>query len=204
MRLPDDDELYEIDETYLGPPGRYLGEMRHRTIFAFLVIAPVSMVALRQVGMPLTLLTVGLWLLAALWASMTVADHTGRDSSAMAAGVTLWHEVTAPRPPQQGTAAVAGPTFTRSSGRRGGWARAERRERRRAERAAATAARRASAATRLASAQEAEAELDRIDQAYDHAEATLGRAHDETRRLASARAEALAALSALREREEKR
>lgn len=40
MRLPDDDELYEVDQTYLGPPRRYIGEMRYRTIFLFLVIAP--------------------------------------------------------------------------------------------------------------------------------------------------------------------
>jgi hypothetical protein len=42
MLLPVDDELYEVDQTYLGPPRRYLAPMRPTAIFAWLVIGPLT------------------------------------------------------------------------------------------------------------------------------------------------------------------
>jgi uncharacterized MnhB-related membrane protein len=97
MRLPDDDELYEVDQTYLGPPRRYIGEMRYRTIFLFLVIAPVTLVLLRKLGMPVTLLSMGLWLIGASYLSMKASDYISAESSAGAWLMTFWHELTAPR-----------------------------------------------------------------------------------------------------------
>jgi hypothetical protein len=34
MLPPDDDELYEVDQTYPDPPRRYIAPMRHKVIFA--------------------------------------------------------------------------------------------------------------------------------------------------------------------------
>lgn len=38
MRLPDDDEIYDVDQTYLGPPGYYIGRLRYRMI----AVTPVA------------------------------------------------------------------------------------------------------------------------------------------------------------------
>lgn len=130
MRLPDDDELYEVDQTYLGPPRRYIGEMRYRTIFLFLVIAPLTLVLLRKLGMPITLLSVGLWLLGASYLSMKCADYISSESSAGAWLMTFVHELTAPRVENEGGrahGAGAGAAFRAASRPTGGWAKALRR-----------------------------------------------------------------------------
>lgn len=132
MRLPDDDELYEVDQTYLGPPRRYIGEMRYRTIFLFLVIAPLTLVLLRKLGMPVTLLSMGLWLIGASYLSMKASDYISSESSAGAWLMTFWHELTTPRvettAQYAGGAAVA---FRHATSPRGGWAKAMRRPGRR-------------------------------------------------------------------------
>jgi hypothetical protein len=132
MRLPDDDELYEVDQTYLGPPRRYIGEMRYRTIFLFLVIAPLTLVLLRKLGMPVTLLSMGLWLIGASYLSMKASDYISSESSAGAWLMTFWHELTTPRVETSaqyaGGAAVA---FRHVTSARGGWAKAMRRPGRR-------------------------------------------------------------------------
>ncbi len=128
MRLPDDDELYEVDQTYLGPPRRYIGEMRYRTIFLFLVIAPLTLVLLRKLGMPVTLLSMGLWLIGASYLSMKASDYISSESSAGAWLMTFWHELSTPRVETSaqyaGGVAVA---FRHASRPRGGWAKAMRR-----------------------------------------------------------------------------
>lgn len=128
MRLPDDDELYEVDQTYLGPPRRYIGEMRYRTIFLFLVIAPLTLVLLRKLGMPITLLSVGLWLLGASYLSMKFADYISAESSAGAWLMTFVHELTAPRVEVEGHRGEGAAAAFRAAVRpRGGWAKAMRR-----------------------------------------------------------------------------
>ena len=59
MLLPVDDELYEVDQTYLGPPRRYFAPMRHKAIFAWLVIGPLTFVVTDKLGLPFMVLTVG-------------------------------------------------------------------------------------------------------------------------------------------------
>jgi hypothetical protein len=53
MLLPVDDELDEVEQTYLGPPRRYLARMRHKAIFAWLVIGPLTFVVTDMLGLPL-------------------------------------------------------------------------------------------------------------------------------------------------------
>jgi hypothetical protein len=127
MRLPDDDELYMVDQTYLGPPGRYIAAMRHKAIFAALIIGPISMVLLRRVGMPLTLLTVALWFLATIWAAMKVADHLSAETSAADLFKTMKHELTAPRADRRIHHATTAAAYSRATRVRGGWAKAVRR-----------------------------------------------------------------------------
>jgi hypothetical protein len=97
MRLPDDDELYEVDQTYLGPPGRYIAPMRHKAIFAWLGIAPLTFVVARQVGLQFTLLSVGLLLIATVWAAMVLADHATPERPIAAIASSFWNDLRAPR-----------------------------------------------------------------------------------------------------------
>jgi len=53
MLLPVDDELYEVEQTYLGPPRRYFAPMRHKAIFAWLVIGPLTFVVTDGLGLPI-------------------------------------------------------------------------------------------------------------------------------------------------------
>ena len=99
MRLHDDDELYQVDQTYLGPPGRYIAPMRHKAIFAWLILGPLTFVTARRLGLPMTVLTVGLLLVGTVWAAMTVADHTSTERSVASLVGTFWRELTARRPP---------------------------------------------------------------------------------------------------------
>ena len=105
MRLPDDDELYEVDQTYLGPPHRYIAPMRHKAIFAWLVLGPLSFVIAGKLGMPFTLLSVGLLLLATIWAAMTLADHASPERPISSLFSTFWHDLNSPRAVTRGHAA---------------------------------------------------------------------------------------------------
>jgi hypothetical protein len=124
MKLPDDDELYRVDQTYLGPPRRYIAAMRHKAIFAFLIIAPILLVTLRQVGVPVTVLTVGLWLIASVWLAMQAADHIGEETSTGALAATFWNELTTPRPVRRPVRATVASAFARTAHPRRGWAHA--------------------------------------------------------------------------------
>ena len=122
MRLPDDDEVYEVDQTYLGPPGRYIAAMRHKAIFAWLVIAPLVLVILRRLDIPITLLTGGLAFLFTVWSAMKVADHTNEEVPVAAAVRAFWNELTARRSPQAMYQAT-GAGFGCVVHPRGGWGR---------------------------------------------------------------------------------
>jgi hypothetical protein len=122
MRLPDDDELYEVDQTYLGPPGRYIAPMRHKAIFAWLVVAPMTLVILQRLNIELTLLTGGLCFLLTLWAAMKLADYAGAETPVSALGQTFWNELTAPRPLRVRHVAMA-PSLHGITRPRGGWGR---------------------------------------------------------------------------------
>lgn len=132
MRLPDDDEVYEVDQTYLGPPGRYIAAMRHKAIFAWLVIAPLVLVMFRRLDIPMTLLTGGLAFIFTLWAAMKVADHTNEEVPVAAALRAFWNELTARRPPR-GALRASGSGIGRVLHPRGGWGRHLRRVERKRE-----------------------------------------------------------------------
>lgn len=111
MLLPDDDELYEVDQTYLGPPGRYIAVMRHRSILAFMLIAPVLIVTTHKMGLGFSLLNTGLLLLVSLRASQWVADHTTAERSARDVASSIWGDLTATRPTKANHHAVTTERF---------------------------------------------------------------------------------------------
>lgn len=97
MRLLDDDEVYEIDDSYLGPPGRFIAVMRYKVIFLWLVVGPLVFWLWRLMGVPLTLMTVGLTVLGVTALVMWVADRITKERSVMDLLGTFWQEVSAPR-----------------------------------------------------------------------------------------------------------
>lgn len=107
MRLVDDDEVYEIDSSYLGPPGRYIGVMKHKVIFLWMVVGPIVFVTMRRVGIELGLMSVGLGVLVVTGIVLWLADRISyeRPVSSLVAG--LWHEIGAPRAVTRSEAAAA-------------------------------------------------------------------------------------------------
>lgn len=123
MHLPDDDELYEVDQTYLGPPGRYLGQFRFKAIAAWLAIGPLTFVTMNKVGAPLTLLTVGLTVLAVTAVAGAVADVATTERPLGSVVASLVNDVRAARPPSTVFAATASghPRRLRPRGPLGRW-----------------------------------------------------------------------------------
>lgn len=96
MILPDDDEIYNVDQTYLGPPGYHVGRFRYRS----LVVGP----ALIAVGLAFvantvgySLLSMGFVVLAASWTTSRVVDWTSSERPLGTLVAVLVHETNAPR-----------------------------------------------------------------------------------------------------------
>lgn len=112
MMLPDDDELYEVDQTYLGPPRRYIGNFRYKAIGAFLAIGPLTFVVLRQIGMPNHLLTWGLATMFVLGVSGAIADLATAERPISSLFATFNNDLRARRD-QVGTQRASASNFTR-------------------------------------------------------------------------------------------
>ena len=118
MRLVDDDEVYEIDSSYLGPPGRYIGVMKHKVIFLWLIIGPLVGVTMRRLGVEFSLLTVGAALIAVTGVVLWLADRITYERPVGSLVGLLRHEVTAPRAPR-GVSRAAAADLTEVGGPRG-------------------------------------------------------------------------------------
>lgn len=97
MKLVDDDEVYEIDSSYLGPPGRYIGVMKHKVIFLWMIVGPIVGVSMRRLGIEFTLMTVGLAVIAVTGIVLWLADRISYERPVGALASSFWNEVTAPR-----------------------------------------------------------------------------------------------------------
>ena len=97
MRLPDDDEIYDVDQTYLGPPGRYIGRLRYRAILIGPVIFLVGLVTINQSGIGYSLLSVGLLSMGTAWLTGWLVDHTSQERPVGVLVQTMAHELTARR-----------------------------------------------------------------------------------------------------------
>ncbi|MGW6130214.1 hypothetical protein ACWFNE_09325 [Cellulomonas sp. NPDC055163] len=97
MRLPDDDEIYDVDQTYLGPPGRYIGRFRYRAILIGPVVFLVGLVAVNQSGVGYSLLSIGLLAIGTGWLTGWIVDHTSQERPVGVLIQTMAHELTARR-----------------------------------------------------------------------------------------------------------
>ncbi len=102
MRLPDDDEIYDVDQTYLGPPGYYIGRMRYRMIAVTPVVILLGLALLVKTGIGFTLLSVALTVLISLRLSQWIVDKTTHERPISVLVTTFWHELTATRMPVRG------------------------------------------------------------------------------------------------------
>lgn len=102
MRLPDDDEIYDVDQTYLGPPGYYIGRLRYRMIAVTPVVVLLGLAFLVRTGIGFTLLSVALTVLIALRLSQWIVDRTNHERPIGVLLTTFWHELTAVRIPVKG------------------------------------------------------------------------------------------------------
>src|SRR5919112_3068692 len=101
MRLPDDDEIYDVDQTYLGPPGYYIGRLRYRMIAVTPVVVLVGLAFLVRTGIGFTLLSVALTVLVSLRLSQWIVDKTNHERPFGVLMTTFWHELTAARLPRE-------------------------------------------------------------------------------------------------------
>ncbi|MCK9795225.1 hypothetical protein M1843_15855 [Isoptericola sp. 4D.3] len=113
MRLPDDDEIYDVDQTYLGPPGYYIGRLRYRMIAVTPVMVLLGLAFLIKTGIGFTLLSVVLTVLIALRLSQWIVDKTTHERPIGVLMTTFWHELTATRLPVRGQQARCPAAFRR-------------------------------------------------------------------------------------------
>lgn len=102
MRLPDDDEIYDVDQTYLGPPGKYIGRYRYRAILVGPFVFLLGLAFLARTGIGYGLLSVGLLLLGTMWLTGWIVDHTNQERPIPVLLSTLGHELTARRASHRG------------------------------------------------------------------------------------------------------
>jgi hypothetical protein len=102
VRLPDDDEIYDVDQTYLGPPGRYIGRFRYRAILIGPVVFLIGLVTINQSGIGYSLLSVGLLAIGSAWLTGWLVDHTSQERPVTVLIQTMAHELTARRATTKG------------------------------------------------------------------------------------------------------
>lgn len=102
MRLPDDDEIYDVDQTYLGPPGKYIGRLRYRALAIGPFIGLFGLVFLLRSGIGFSVLSVGLTVLVTIRLTQWVVDQTSQERPIPVLFQVIWHELTARRPLTKG------------------------------------------------------------------------------------------------------
>jgi hypothetical protein len=99
MRLPDDEEIHDVDGTYLGPEGKFIGRLRYRALVLGPVVFVMGLLVVAQtVGY--SLLSVGALCILAPWATGRVIDHTSGERSFGVLVNTFIHEVDGRREPR--------------------------------------------------------------------------------------------------------
>ena len=96
MILPDDDEIYNVDQTYLGPPGYHVGRFRYRSLLLGPLLFAVGLAFVANtVGY--SLLSVGSLVLITWWVTSKVVDWTSSERPLGVLATVLVHEIDAPR-----------------------------------------------------------------------------------------------------------
>jgi len=101
MQLVDDDEVYEVDQDYLGPPGRYIGRFKYRSLMVFPVLFILATIAARQLGVGLGLFSLAWTGVLAAWVTRQVISRVTYERPLGSLFATFWHELSAPRLPRR-------------------------------------------------------------------------------------------------------
>lgn len=113
MRLPDDDEIYDVDQTYLGPPGRYIGRFRFRALAIGPVVIVLGLAFLMRTGIGFSLLSVGVTVLVSLRLTQWIVDKTNQERPIPVLLKVVGHELTARRAATKGWRTRAPRAFKR-------------------------------------------------------------------------------------------
>lgn len=110
MRLLDDDEIQRVDQTYLGPPGRFIGRIQYRVVVFFIILTPVALALVdRTIGLSLWPFV---WtIILCVWGAGKLADNLSLDRPVTTSIGQTAHELVTPRARTQGIR-VHGPKIT--------------------------------------------------------------------------------------------
>ncbi|WP_166843978.1 hypothetical protein [Isoptericola sp. BMS4] len=117
MKLPDDDEIYDVDQTYLGPPGRYVGRLRYRALAIGPLLIMLGLAFLVRTGIGFSLLSVALTVLVSIRLAQWIVDNTSQERPVSVLAVTMSHELTARRVPTRRVASRRTRAFRRRATR---------------------------------------------------------------------------------------
>ncbi|MFI1831310.1 hypothetical protein ACH41E_33425 [Streptomyces sp. NPDC020412] len=107
MQMQSDDEVYQVDNVFLGPPGTRLPwRARYQAYGVGAVLTIVMLIVLNKTGL------MGPWaiawgLLAVIGLTRLIMPHVTHDNSVKALLQTFWNEVRAPRSTRHGQAVRA-------------------------------------------------------------------------------------------------
>lgn len=101
MQLVDDDEVYEVDQDYLGPPGRYIGRFKYRSLLIFPVLFLLALIVSIQLGAGIGLFSLAWTALLAGWLTRQVIARVTYERPLGALLATFAHELTAAREPRR-------------------------------------------------------------------------------------------------------
>jgi hypothetical protein len=102
MRMHNDDEVYAVDDVFLGPTQRTLPfRVRYRAYGIGSVLYALALGIEVKVGV------IGVWpalyaLVATVFVTMKIMDHVDHENTARAVFIAFWHEVKAPRTRKSG------------------------------------------------------------------------------------------------------
>ncbi|MFH8993128.1 hypothetical protein [Streptomyces sp. NPDC017940] len=99
MEMRTDDEVYSVDNVFLGPPRVTLPwRARYQAYGVFALLAVLILAALNLLGL-LAFWPIAYGLLAAVGLTRKITPHITHDTSVRSVITTLFHEVRAPRSP---------------------------------------------------------------------------------------------------------
>lgn len=97
VQVTTDDEIFDVDAHYLGPPGRYLGRVRYKTLVLFPALFFPLITALYMLGVPMTLISWAAAGMVVLRFVQIVSKHFTPMTPFLAVATQLIAETHAPR-----------------------------------------------------------------------------------------------------------
>lgn len=116
MLVRSDDEIYEVDGSYLGPPGRYIGRFKYKIMLLFPTLFLPTMALLHWLGVEMGVLSIGLPFLICLRLTQFLSKYFSRQTPFLAVVSQFLSEIVAPRAGAEKTR-VSMPTRVKHAGR---------------------------------------------------------------------------------------